>query len=448
MIGSRSTIANWIVEDDALLAGTREALLPQKWRAEIDGGSGTSGVDDNFTDASASGADGYLSRFGMNATSGDMVCVAVLVCILLQVLPVVARTWESLWDPSWWGTSSGASSARKTHVRLHAVAREFKRKSCMGAFRFVWRGLAGCHSPQVLGRFAFTAYRMGVYSMLSFFGMHEKTCNELLVRGAGSSSLHGMKSAANENKLDDFTDLKGLQVPSHIAIIMDGNRRHGKEVYGDATRGHADGGHVLSKVIDWSLEAGIRIVTVYAFSTENWKRDPAEINLLMSIFEREAGEILKGAVERGVCVHVLSSQPERLPVSVQKKFEELQHETRHGRRLVLNLCVSYGGRDEIVGACRRVAKQVENGTMCADDISEAMLSNEMLTAGKAGIPGDISDPCVVIRTSGERRLSNFLLWQVAYSELIFIEKHWPAVEKQDFIGVVREFSRRKRRFGK
>ena len=117
--------------------------------------------------------------------------------------------------------------------------------------------------------------------------------------------------------------------------------------------------------------------------------------------------------------------------------------TRGGERLTLNLCVSYGGRDEIVGACRRVARRVEAGACRADDVDEAMLSREMLTGGTV-----CPDPDLLVRTSGERRLSNFLLWQVAYSEMIFVEKHWPAMEREDLAEVVREFSRRKRRFGK
>jgi len=175
----------------------------------------------------------------------------------------------------------------------------------------------------------------------------------------------------------------------------------------------------------------------------------------MNIFEREADEILRESQRRGVCVRVLSSQPARLPVSVRQKFAQLERETQRGERLVLNLCVSYGGRDEIVGACRRVAERVERGEVRAGEVDEAMLGSEMLTArGGRGGGGDNgvavlpSDPDVVIRTSGERRLSNFLLWQVAYSELIFIEKHWPAVGREDFLEIVREFSRRKRRFGK
>ena len=234
-----------------------------------------------------------------------------------------------------------------------------------------------------------------------------------------------------------------LVVPQHIAFIMDGNRRHGKAVYGDAGRGHTEGGRALSRIVGWCLDMGVRVVTAYAFSTENWNRDPKEITLLMSIFERQADEILREALARDIRVRVLASQPERLPASVRAKFCTLEERTRGGERLTLNLCVSYGGRDEIVGACRRVARRVEDGVCRADEVDEAMLSREMLTGGTV-----CPDPDLLVRTSGEQRLSNFLLWQVAYAEMIFVEKHWPAMEREDLAEVVREFSRRKRRFGK
>ena len=215
-------------------------------------------------------------------------------------------------------------------------------------------------------------------------------------------------------------------------------------MHGDAGRGHSDGGRTLSRVIDFCLEFGVQVLTVYAFSTENWNRDPSEIELLMDIFVTQADEILKEAKERNVKVQILSSCPEKLPVPVRLKFVELEQATEHGTRMTLNLCVSYGGRGDIVNACRSVAQKVQNGTIQnVKSIDENMLSMEMLT-GNCKVP----DPDVLIRTSGERRLSNFLLWQVAYSELIFVEKHWPAMKRDDMLTVLEEYSRRKRRFGK
>ena len=187
------------------------------------------------------------------------------------------------------------------------------------------------------------------------------------------------------------------------------------------------------------------VLTVYAlFSSENWNRAQSEIDLLMDIFVTQSNEILIESKKRNVQVKVLSSAPEKLPTFVQEKFHELERETRHGSGMTLNLCVSYGGRGDIVNACRSVAKKIMSGDISSVlDIDEEILSKEMLT-GTCSVP----DPDLLIRTSGERRLSNFLLWQVAYSELIFIEKHWPAVTRDDMMDILQEYSRRKRRFGK
>ena len=182
-------------------------------------------------------------------------------------------------------------------------------------------------------------------------------------------------------------------LPQHIAIIMDGNRRYGKEMYGDAGRGHAEGGRTLSRVIDFCLEFQVQALTVYAFSTENWNREQAEIDLLMDIFVTQADEILHEAKSRNVQVKILSSDPMKLPMKVQQKFKELEEVTRLGTNMTLNLCVSYGGRGDIVNACRSVTQQVLNGTIATvEDITEDVISNNVLT-GDCKIP----DPDLLIR---------------------------------------------------
>ena len=259
-------------------------------------------------------------------------------------------------------------------------------------------------------------------------------------------SIHNTSTNATNNaiKTPQKQRIPISNVPKHIAIIMDGNRRYGKEMYGDTGRGHVDGGHTLSRVIDWCLEFGVQVLTVYAFSTENWNRDQAEIDLLMDIFVSQADEILQEAKQRNVNVKILSSDPNKLPTFVQRKFQQLEEETKHGCNMTLNLCVSYGGRGDIVNACRNVASKLMTGEIqTVKDINEEMLSKEMLT-GQCVVP----DPDLLIRTSGERRLSNFLLWQVAYSEFIFVEKHWPAINRNDMLDILEEYERRKRRFGK
>ncbi|KAL7548374.1 hypothetical protein ACHAWF_011667 [Thalassiosira exigua] len=231
-------------------------------------------------------------------------------------------------------------------------------------------------------------------------------------------------------------------VPRHIAVIMDGNRRHGRAKYGSAARGHWDGSRTLMEFSKWCMAEGVEVLTVYAFSTENWDRDPAEVAALMSIFRKYCDELRVEAVERGIRVRVLSTEQSRIPEDVREGLDRMVEETRDGDRFEMNICLSYGGRGEIVNACRSIAADVRAGRLDAEGVGEAEVRDRLLT-------GCCRDPDVVIRTSGEERLSNFLLWQVAYSEFFFLKKHWPELEKEDLFEVIRSFAHgRKRRFGK
>ena len=232
------------------------------------------------------------------------------------------------------------------------------------------------------------------------------------------------------------------QVPQHIAIIMDGNRRYGRETHGDATRGHWEGSRKLLELTKWCQAEGIRVVTVYAFSTENWHRDAAEVAALMSIFLRYAQELRVVALEQSIRVRVLSTATAPIPAAVRQGLERLQHDTRHGHGLLVNVCLSYGSRGEIVGACRDLVRECSRGELQVDDITEEVFADRLLT-------GTLPDPDILIRTSGEVRISNFLLWQLAYSELFFLEKKWPEMEKEDLLDIIRTYAKgRKRRFGK
>jgi undecaprenyl diphosphate synthase len=231
-------------------------------------------------------------------------------------------------------------------------------------------------------------------------------------------------------------------VPRHVAVIMDGNRRYGKARYGNATSGHYDGSRTLIEFSKWCISEGIRVLTVYAFSTENWDRDPIEINALMSIFCKYCDELRVEAVNRGIRIRVLTTECDRIPENVRAGIDRMVMETERCDKFLMNICLSYGGRGEIVNACRSIANDVRLGTFDVDDVDEIMVRNRMLTS-------HCSDPDVVIRTSGEERLSNFLLWQVAYSEFFFLKKHWPELRKKDLLEVIRTFARgRKRRYGK
>mmetsp|Transcript_31335 Transcript_31335/g.63130 ORF Transcript_31335/g.63130 Transcript_31335/m.63130 type:complete len:425 (+) Transcript_31335:37-1311(+) len=231
-------------------------------------------------------------------------------------------------------------------------------------------------------------------------------------------------------------------VPRHIAVIMDGNRRYGKEKYGSATRGHWDGSKTLIEFGKWCIDEGIQTLTVYAFSTENWNRDAEEVSALMSIFCKYCDELRVEATKRGMRIRVLTTDGERIPEDVRRGIEEMEEETKHCTNFTMNICLSYGGRNEIVNACKSIAMDVQAGKIDVNEIGEAALQNKMLTS-------HCCDPEVIIRTSGEERLSNFLLWQAAYSEFFFLKKQWPELEKGDLLDVIRAFANgRKRRFGK
>ena len=231
-------------------------------------------------------------------------------------------------------------------------------------------------------------------------------------------------------------------VPRHIAVIMDGNRRYGMSTYGDAARGHWDGSKTLIEFSKWCISEGVRVLTVYAFSTENWDRDPSEVSALMSMFLRYCDELRVEAVRRGIRIRVLTTEGGRIPDDVRAGVDRMVAETSRCDGFAMNICLSYGGRGEIVNACRGIAGDVRSGKLDADAVDEDELRGRMLTA-------HCCDPDVVIRTSGEERLSNFLLWQVAYSEFFFLKKHWPELRKDDLLEVIRTFARgRKRRYGK
>lgn len=232
-----------------------------------------------------------------------------------------------------------------------------------------------------------------------------------------------------------------LQIPRHIAVIIDGNRRYGKDKYGSGTRGHSDGTKTVMKFTDWCIDAGVEALTVFAFSTENWKREKAEIDTLMKLIDGFINGILGEALTRNIRVRVLASDSRKLPAFLKNSIKEIEAKTRHCKAFYLNLCVSYGARDEIVRACKKIAAEVAEGKTSVDDINEDLLSQRMLTAG-------LPDPDILIRTSGELRISNFLLFQIAYAELIFLNKYWPEVTREDLQEIIIEFNSRKRRFGK
>jgi undecaprenyl pyrophosphate synthase len=262
------------------------------------------------------------------------------------------------------------------------------------------------------------------------------------------------------------------QVPNHVAVIMDGNRRYGKAHYGSASRGHWEGSSKLVEFAKWCLAEKIQVLTVFAFSSENWNRDPVEVASLMQIFARYCDELREEAIKKDIKILVLSTDQEKvgnvllcvfkvlfvvclllivssivthvqIPAHVRQGIRRMVEETQHCTSMIMNICLSYGSRDEIVEATKSIVSDVVQGKVDPIMIDADTFSRHLLTYPSGG------DPDVLIRTSGEVRISNFLLWQVAYTELFFIDKPWPAIEKVDLLQVIRSYAKgRHRRYGK
>jgi tritrans,polycis-undecaprenyl-diphosphate synthase [geranylgeranyl-diphosphate specific] len=241
----------------------------------------------------------------------------------------------------------------------------------------------------------------------------------------------------NEHLIDE---IKKGDIPHHIGIIMDGNRRFAKETGMLTFEGHQKGSQKLEEILDWSSEINIREVTVYAFSTENFSRPKAEIEDLMNLFEEKFYEIAQNerVHRRKIRVRALGKL-ELLPERVRKAVKTAEEATSKYDSQYLNVCIAYGGRSEIIEAFRKVVQKIKEGELSSGDITEKIIKDNLYRAGP--------DPDLIIRTGGEIRLSNFLLFQAAYSELFFCDIFFPAFRKVDFLRIVREFQKRKRRFG-
>ncbi len=239
-----------------------------------------------------------------------------------------------------------------------------------------------------------------------------------------------------------FKEIMEDDIPKHVAIIMDGNRRFAMEIGLAAHDGHIKGKEKLEEVMEWCLEMGIRVLTVYAFSTENLDRDETEVQCLMDLFEEN---FLKLAVDQRIHKHRIKvtvlGQRELLPERVLKAIDVVEQRTGDYDQYFYNIALAYGSRQEMISAIRRIACKVKEGLLDVQDIDEKMFSSFLYTA-------DFPDPDLVLRTSGEERVSNFLLWQLAYSELYFTDVFWPGFRKVDFMRAIRSYQARQRRFGK
>ena len=228
-------------------------------------------------------------------------------------------------------------------------------------------------------------------------------------------------------------------MPRHIAIIMDGNRRWAKAQGKPASFGHKAGAKTLEKIVRYANKIGLEYITVYAFSTENWKRTEEEVKALMMLLQSYLDDYSKRADTENIRVKILGDISALAP-GMQKSIYNCMERTKDNTGVTFNIALNYGGRDELLKAVKNIAQEVKEGKIDIQDISEEMVSNNLYTKGQP-------DPDLLIRTSGELRLSNFLPWQLVYSEFLFIDKNWPDFTEEDLDNAIVEYEKRTRKFG-
>lgn len=228
---------------------------------------------------------------------------------------------------------------------------------------------------------------------------------------------------------------QGKNIPAHVGIIIDGNRRWARERNLPTLEGHLKGYEKLKEAADWFFSRGVKALSIFVFSTENWNRSPAEVNYLMKLLRQAIAEEMEIAQRKGYKVAV-SGRIEELPGDLPEACREIMDKTKNKKNGFLNICLNYGGRPEIVDAIRKMIKN----NIGVDQVHEGIIRKYLYN-------GDLSDPDIIVRTSGEQRLSGFQLWQSAYSELMFMKKYWPDFEEQDVELILSEYASRKRRFG-
>ncbi|GLC87368.1 isoprenyl transferase [Lysinibacillus piscis] len=232
---------------------------------------------------------------------------------------------------------------------------------------------------------------------------------------------------------------KSEPIPAHVAIIMDGNGRWAKKRAMPRVAGHHEGMKTVQKITRFASDLGIQALTVYAFSTENWKRPKAEVDFLMRLPVEFLGSFLPEMMERNVRVEMIGN-PELLPAHTQKALYDAMEETKHNTGLVLNFALNYGSRAEIIDAMKGMLEKVQEGELTIQDITEECVTAHLMTA-------HLPEPDLLIRTSGEVRLSNFMLWQLAYTELWFTDTLWPDFNEKNLLEAIENYQKRNRRYG-
>lgn len=247
------------------------------------------------------------------------------------------------------------------------------------------------------------------------------------------------KKPVSSNLQDRISALKMRNIPEHVAIIMDGNGRWAKKRTLPRIAGHHEGMKCVKRITTIANDLGIKVLTLYAFSTENWKRPKSEVDYILSLPEQFLGTFLPELIEKNVRVTAIG-YTEGLPESTLNALNRAVEQTKHNTGLHLNFALNYGSRVEILDAVKGIVKDTQSGKIEIDKLSEELFSSYLMT-------GKLIEPDLLIRTSGEIRISNFMLWQIAYSELYFTDVLWPDFSEQNLIEAIEEFQNRQRRFG-
>ncbi|MCH4164841.1 MAG: isoprenyl transferase [Lentilactobacillus diolivorans] len=246
----------------------------------------------------------------------------------------------------------------------------------------------------------------------------------------------------NKNQSVDGELLDSERIPNHVAIIMDGNGRWAKKRHLPRVAGHKRGMETVKTITKAASNLGVKVLTLYAFSTENWKRPTDEVSFLMSLPVKFFNDFVPDLIANNVQVKVMGLI-DQLPPATQRAVKDAIDDTSQCTGMILNFALNYGSRLDIRMAVQKIAQEAKDGKIVPNEIDDPLISKHLMT----GFLGDYSDPDLLIRTSGEERISNFLLWQIAYSELVFTHILWPDFTEQVFVDMLKEYQHRDRRFG-
>lgn len=237
----------------------------------------------------------------------------------------------------------------------------------------------------------------------------------------------------------EFAQRARLRIPEHLGVIMDGNGRWAKARGKRRTEGHVEGVKALRNLVELCINYGVGHLTVFSFSSENWTRPPEEVSFIFNLLRRFVASDLQRLIRNNVRVRIIGTR-EGLDPSLVRLIDDVEAKTASNSGLVLVVAFNYGGKAEIVEATRRIAREVAAGRLSPEQVTEQVFESALYTAG-------LPDPDLILRTSGEQRISNFLLWQAAYSELVFVDENWPDFDERSFVRVLETFTMRDRRFG-